>query len=38
MKAHIKSQLGYYPLVWMFHGRGFNNKINSSYERALRIT
>ena len=37
IKAYI-SQFGYFPLVWMFHSRGLNNKINSLYERALRIT
>ena len=37
MKAYI-SQFGYCPLVWMFHSRGLNNKINSLHERALRIT
>ena len=25
MKAYIISQLGYCPLVWMFHSRGLNN-------------
>ena len=38
MKAYIISQFGYCPLVWMFHSRGLNNKINSLHERALRIT
>ena len=28
MKAFIESQFGYCPLVWMFHSRGINNKIN----------
>ena len=37
MKAYIISQFGYCPLVWMFHSRGLNNKINSLHERALRI-
>ena len=26
-----------YPLVWMFHSRGKNNKINWFHERNLRI-
>ena len=26
------------PLIWMFHSRRLNNKINSMHERALRIT
>ena len=38
MKAYKISQFGYCFLVWMFHGRDFNNKINSLHERALRIT
>ena len=38
MKAYIASQFGYCPLVWMFHSRSLNNKINSLHERALRIT
>ena len=38
MKAIIESQFGYCPLVWMFHSRGINNKINRTHERALRTT
>ena len=38
MKAFITSQFGYCPLIWMFHSRALNNKINSIHERALRIT
>ena len=38
MCLSITSQFGYCPLVWMFHSRGLNNKINSLHERALRIT
>ena len=38
MKAFIESQFGYCPLVWMFHSRSLNNKINRIQERALRIT
>ena len=37
MKAFIESQFGYCPLVWMFHSRSLNNKINRIHERALRI-
>ena len=29
MKSFITPQFGYYPLVWMFHSRSLNNKINS---------
>ena len=38
MKAFVTSQFGYCLLVWMFHRRGLNNKINSLHEKALRIT
>ena len=38
MKSFITSQFGYCPLIWMFHSRCLNNKINSIHERALRIT
>ena len=38
MKAFIASQFGCCPLIWMFHSRALNNKINSIHERALRIT
>ena len=38
MKAFVESQFGYYPLIWMFHSRGLNNKINRIHERALTIT
>ena len=34
MKAFIESQFGYCPLVWMFHNRTMNNKINKIHERA----
>ena len=37
MKAFIESQFGYCPLIWMYHGRVLNNKINKLHERALRI-
>ena len=38
MKSFVTSQFGYCPLIWMFHSRHLNNKINSIHERALRIT
>ena len=38
MKAFIEPQLGYCPLIWIFHSRGLNHKINRTHERALRIT
>ena len=37
LKSFIESQFNYCPLVWMFHGRKLNNKINRLHERALRI-
>ena len=37
MKSFIESQFKYCPLVWMFHSRELNNKINNLHERALRI-
>ena len=37
LKSFITSQFGYCPLIWMFHSRTLNNKINSLHERALRI-
>ena len=36
-KAFIESQFKYCPLVWMFHGRQTNDKVNKLHERALRI-
>ena len=36
-KVFIESQFKYCPLVWMFHGRQINGKINKLHERALRI-
>ena len=38
MKSFVTSQFGYCPLIWMFHSRRLNNKINSIHERALWIT
>ena len=37
MKAFIESQFGYRPLVWMYHSRSLDNKINRIHERELRI-
>ena len=37
MKSFVQSQFAYSPLVWMFHDRGSNNKINKIHERALRF-
>ena len=37
MKTFIISQFNYSPLVWMFHNRTLNHKINKLHERAVRI-
>ena len=38
MKAFIESQFAYCPLIWMFHSRALNNRINHLHEKALRLT
>ena len=37
LKTFIESQFGYCPLIWIFHSRRVNNKINHLHERSLRI-
>ena len=37
METFILSHFGYCPLVWMFHNRKLNRRINKLHERALRI-
>ena len=37
MNSFFNSQFNYCPLVWMFHSRSINNKINRLHERVLRI-
>ena len=37
MEAFMNSQFGYCSLVWMFHSRKMNNRINKIHERSLRI-
>ena len=37
LKAFIESQFKYCPLVWMFHSRSLNNRINRLHERALKL-
>ena len=37
MKAFFESQFAYCPLVWMFHNRQINYKINDLHYRALRV-
>ena len=37
MNAFITSQFSYCPLVWMFHSRTLNNRINKINEKASRL-
>ena len=37
LKSFIESQFAYCPLVWMFHSRALDNRINKLHERALRL-
>ena len=38
LSIHLSfSQFSYCPLIWMFHNRKLNYRINKMYERALRI-
>ena len=37
LKIFVESQFSYCPLIWMFHSRTLNNKINILHEKALRI-
>ena len=37
MRTFIQSQFNYCPLVWMFHNRTLNNRINRLHERTLRL-
>ena len=37
METFIKSQFNYCPLLWMFHSRHLNKRINKLHERALRL-
>ena len=37
MNSFVKSQSSYYPLVWMFHDRVLNSKLNLIQERTLRL-
>ena len=37
MNPFVKSQFNHYPLVWMFHDRVSNSKINRTEERALHL-
>ena len=37
MKTFIISQFNYCSLIWIFHNRTLNTKINKLHERALRL-
>ena len=37
LTTFITSQFSYCPLVWMFHSRTMNNRINTLHEKALRL-
>jgi ribonuclease P/MRP protein subunit RPP40 len=37
MQSFISSQFGYCRLVWIFHSRKLNSRINKLHERALRL-
>ena len=37
MKTFIESQFNYCPLIWMFHSRKMQKRINKLHERALRV-
>ena len=37
MNSFFMSQFSYCPLIWMFHSRTLNNRINRLHERTLRI-
>ena len=37
MKAFVESQFGFCSLIWMFHSRKVNSKVNHSQERSSRI-
>ena len=37
INAIFKAQFNYCPVIWMFHSRSLNNKINRLHERCLRI-
>ena len=38
MKTFVISQFNYCPLVWMFHSRKLNHRINSIHETPVRVT
>ena len=36
-ECFFDSQFNYCPLIWMFHSRNLNNKINRLHQRCLRV-
>ena len=37
MNSFFNSQFSYCPLIWMFHSRIMNNKINRLHERCMSL-
>ena len=37
MKSFAEAHFGYFPLIWMFHGREINRNINHIHKRPLGI-
>ena len=37
VNSFINAQFSYCPLIWMFHDRCLNAKVNNIHERALKI-
>ena len=37
MKTFVESQFNYCSLIWMFHSRQLDNKINNAHKKALTI-
>ena len=37
MKAFASSQFSYFPLIWMFHSRKMEHRINRIHKRALKL-
>ena len=37
MKSFVISQFSYCPLIWIFHSKKMNNRINHLHERALKL-
>ena len=37
LRLSVESQFSCYPLIWMFHSKTLNHKINQLHEKGLRI-